>query len=49
MVYYLFASCKANGLYSYSWLKEVLEVIPDHKANGLQELLHSSPRFKQKS
>ena len=49
MVYSLFASCKASELNPYAWLKEVLEVIPDHKANRLHELLPSSPRFKQKS
>lgn len=49
MVYSLFASCKANEVNPYAWLKEVLEVIPDHRANELHELLPSSPRFKPES
>lgn len=47
MIYSLFASCKANGLNPYKWLKDVLQVISDHKVNKLYELLPSSTRFKQ--
>lgn len=47
MMYSLFASCKANQINPYDWLKEVLELIPDHKANKLEELLPSSPCFSK--
>jgi len=39
MMYSLFASCKINDVEPYAWLKDVLERIPDHKANKLAELL----------
>lgn len=39
IVYSLLATCKANGVEPYAWLKEVLIVLPDYKANRLHELL----------
>lgn len=42
MIYSLFATCKANGIEPYNWLKETLTKLPDHKANRLFELLPAS-------
>jgi len=39
MMYSFFASCKINDVEPYAWLKDILERIPDHKANKLEELL----------
>lgn len=39
MMYSLLGTCRLNGVEPYTWLKEVLEVIPDHMANRLSELL----------
>jgi len=39
MMYSFFGTCKMNGVNPYLWLKNVLEVIPDHKANKLHQLL----------
>lgn len=38
MMYTFFATCKANEVNPYQWLKHVLEVIPDHKVNELENL-----------
>ena len=34
-----FASCKVNNVNPYLWLNDVLQRIPEHKANKLAELL----------
>lgn len=39
MIYSFFATCKANDVEPYEWIKNVLTKIPDHKANQLKELL----------
>ena len=39
IIYSFLATCKVNGIEPYAWLKNVLERIPDHKANKLEELL----------
>ncbi|MEM1009597.1 MAG: transposase, partial [Myxococcota bacterium] len=39
MMYSFFATCKVNGVEPYQWLKDVLDRIPEHKANRLAELL----------
>lgn len=39
MMYSFFATCKMNEVNPYQWLKDVLDRIPDHKVNQLQELL----------
>ena len=35
----LVGTCKKNNLNPFDWLKRVLEIIPEHKANKLHELL----------
>ena len=39
MFYSFFGTCKKNDINPYQWLKKVLEIIPDHKVNKLNELL----------
>jgi len=39
MFYSFFASCKHNNVDPYTWLKKVLEIIPDYPANKLTDLL----------
>ena len=39
MFYSFFASCKHNNIDPYTWLKKVLEIIPDYPANKLSDLL----------
>jgi transposase len=39
MIYSLLATCKINEVEPFSWLKQTLDKIPDHKANRLNELL----------
>lgn len=39
MFYSFFGTCKKNGVNPFDWLKKVLEIIPDYKANKLHELL----------
>ena len=39
MMYSFFASCKKQGVNPYRWLKTVLERIPDHPINKIEELL----------
>ena len=39
MFYSFFGSCQKLGINPYTWLKDVLERIPEHKANKLHELL----------
>jgi len=37
--YSFFGTCRRHDINPYQWLKDVLDRIPDHKANKLQELL----------
>ena len=39
MFYSFFGTCKKNNVNPFDWLKKVLEVIPEHKVNRLDELL----------
>jgi len=39
MFYSFFGTCKKNNVNPFLWLKKVLEIIPEHKANKLHELL----------
>ncbi len=39
MIYSLLASCKNNGIEPYQWLKNTLAILPDYKANQLNQLL----------
>jgi hypothetical protein len=39
MMYTFFATCKANNVNPYLWLKHTLDVIPDHKVNELEQLI----------
>lgn len=39
MIYSLLGTCKMNGINPWQWLDHVLTVIPDWKANRLEELL----------
>ena len=39
MFYSFFGTCKKNDVNPFEWLKKVLEVIPHHKVNRLDELL----------
>jgi len=39
MFYSFFGTCKKNNVNPFLWLKKVLEIIPQHKANRLHELL----------
>lgn len=39
MFYSFFGTCKKNNVNPFNWLKHVLEVIPEHKVNRLEELL----------
>ena len=39
MIYSLLGTCKLKGIEPYVWLKNVLEIMPDYKANKLEELL----------
>ena len=45
MMYSFLATCKINDVNPFEWLKDILTVIPDHKANRLEELLPH--RWKQ--
>lgn len=39
MIYSLLGTCKLKGIEPYAWLKNILDVLPDHKSNKLHELL----------
>jgi len=39
MFYSFFATCKTNNINPYTWLCDVINRIPEHKANKLHELL----------
>ena len=38
MFYTFFGTCKMHGINPWQWMKKVLEVLPNHKANKLEEL-----------
>lgn len=42
MLYSFFATCKANDVEPFQWLKKTIEVIPDAKVNDLKALLPAS-------
>lgn len=39
MFYSLLGTCRLKGIEPFAWLKNLFEVLPDHKANRLEELL----------
>ncbi len=39
MFYSLLGTCKLKGIEPFQWLKNIFEVLPDYKANRLEELL----------
>lgn len=39
MIYSLLGTCKLKNIEPFAWLKNIFAVIPDHKANRLEELL----------
>lgn len=39
MMYSFFASCKANQINPYTWLNDILNRLPEYKANKIHELL----------
>ncbi|MFO7754821.1 MAG: transposase [Bacteroidales bacterium] len=39
MFYSFFGTCKLNNVDPFTWLKKVLEIIPDYPANKLSDLL----------
>jgi len=39
MFYSFFGTCKKNNVNPFEWLRKVLEIIPSHKVNRLDELL----------
>jgi transposase len=39
MIYSLLGSCKLKGVEPFEWLRNIFEILPDFKANRLEELL----------
>ena len=39
MMYSFFATCKKHNVEPYAWLYDILQRIPEHKANKLDQLL----------
>ncbi|MEM6268105.1 MAG: transposase, partial [Bacteroidota bacterium] len=39
MIYSLLGTCKLHGIEPYAWLKEVLQRLPEHPVNRVEELL----------
>ena len=39
MFYSLLGTCKLKGIEPFEWLKNLFEILPDWKANRLEELL----------
>lgn len=39
MIYSFLGTCKLQGIESYTWLKDILERIPDHQVSRIHELL----------
>ena len=48
IIYSLLGSCKLAGVNPTEWLTDVLNRIPDHKANQLSELLPTNWKALQK-
>jgi transposase len=48
MLYSFMGSCKMNNINPQEWLTDILERIPDHKANKLDELLPNNWTSSQK-
>ncbi len=46
MFYSFFGTCRRHNINPFDWLKDILERIPDHKANKLEELL---PQYWKKA
>jgi transposase len=46
MLYSLFGTCKLHGIEPYAWLKNVLQKIPSHSINKIQELLPHQTTIK---
>jgi len=46
MMYSFFASCKANQVNPYTWLNDILNRLPEYKANKIQELLPHNWKLK---
>lgn len=46
MIYSLLGTCKMHGIEPFAWLKDVLERIPDHPVNRVEELLPQNWRQK---
>jgi len=49
MLYSLMGTCKLHDINPFSWLKNVLEIIPSHSINKIQELLPYNWKAKQLS
>ena len=47
--YTFFATCKANDINPYKWLSDVLNRIPEHKSNKLNELLPQNWKEKKEN
>lgn len=45
MMYTFFATCKANDLNPYQWIKHILDVIADYKVNELDSLIPRKGMF----
>ncbi len=45
MIYTFFATCKANDVNPYKWLKHTLDIIPDYKVNQLDSLIPRKDMF----
>jgi hypothetical protein len=39
MLYSLMGTCKLHGVNPFDWIKNVLEIIPAHPINKIQDLL----------
>ena len=39
MFYFLLGTCKLKGGEPFAWLKNIFEILPDYKANRMEELL----------
>ena len=44
MLYSLIGTCKMHGVEPFAWLKNVLEIIPSHPINKINELLPHNNR-----
>jgi transposase len=39
LLYSLLGTCKLKGIEPFAWLKNLFEILPDYKANRIEELL----------